>query len=205
MSGDLITSSQSAYERAKKTVMKKLKSSESVDTLFGVSARVPEPVFFCSIEPPSMATQTVLDQALAELQREDPSLRVSYNSETGQTVLAGMGELHLEIIRDRILKEYKLEADLGPLQIAYRESPIQEATDTLSVETKIGTIKNSVVVKLSVIPVDSCSSENVLKFDRSAESASNIAAIFPKHMVAIRQGIEVGLAHGPKISSQVKL
>ena len=67
-----------------------------------------------------MSWQVQLDQALACLAREDPSLRVQVDEETGQTILGGMGELHLEIIKDRIQKEYKVDADLGPLQISYR-------------------------------------------------------------------------------------
>lgn len=208
MSGDLLTSTQTAYQRAKRSVLKKLAKTENdqdvnVDSLFGISARIPEPVFFCSIEPPSMASQSTLDQALAELQREDPSLRVSYDAETGQTVLAGMGELHLEIIRDRILKEYKVDAELGPLQIAYREAPLTKLSDSVSVQTKIGSSKNSVLVRLSLIPVVDSSSSSVLKMDKSADNASNIAAIFPRHLLAVKQGVEVGLAQGPKISSQV--
>ncbi|XP_066154969.1 ribosome-releasing factor 2, mitochondrial isoform X2 [Euwallacea fornicatus] len=204
MSGDLVTSSQSVYDKARK-IAQKCSNSEDVDSAFGVGAEIPEPVFFCSIEPPSLAKQQALDQALAELQREDPSLRITYNSETGQTVLAGMGELHLEIIRDRILKEYKIEADLGPLQIAYREMPLQKVSDSLQVDTKIGNHKNSVLVRLSVVPSDCSSSQKALKFDKSQESASCIAGIFPKHLQAIRQGVEVGLAHGPKISSQASI
>jgi len=65
---------------------------------------IPDPVFFCSIEPPSMAFQKSLDQALECLTREDPSLRVRVDPDTGQTIIGGMGELHLEVIRDRILK-----------------------------------------------------------------------------------------------------
>lgn len=62
---------------------------DKVDELLGIDLTVPEPVFFCSIEPPSMGAQQALEQALGQLQREDQSLRVSQNSETGQTVLAG--------------------------------------------------------------------------------------------------------------------
>jgi len=90
MSGDLVTSSQSAFDKAKRNALKHLnKDDQEADSIFGLCASVPEPVFFCSIEPPSMATQQALDQALIQLQREDPSLRVSYNTETGQTVLGG--------------------------------------------------------------------------------------------------------------------
>ncbi|KAJ8925928.1 hypothetical protein NQ315_009780 [Exocentrus adspersus] len=208
-SGDLLTNSQSAYQRAKKCLLESLskKSSDDevdVNKILRIGVTAPEPVFFCSIEPPSLASQSSLEQALSELQREDPSLRVTHNSETGQTVLAGMGELHLEIIRDRILKEYKVEADLGPLQIAYRESPVRSLTDSLTLETKIGNSKQSVTVTLSLLPTDKMEDiSNVMKLDKTPEAASNIAAIFPKHLLAVKQGIEVGLAHGPKVSSQV--
>ncbi|XP_018570990.1 ribosome-releasing factor 2, mitochondrial [Anoplophora glabripennis] len=206
-SGDLITSTQSAYQKAKRNITQSLneRSGEiDAEKILGVGVTIPEPVFFCSIEPPSLAAQASLEQALTELQREDPSLRVTYNSETGQTVLAGMGELHLEIIRDRILKEYKIEADLGPLQIAYRESPIKKLTDTSTLETKIGNSKQSVTVTLSLLPTEQKEDiGNVMKLDKSPEAASNIASIFPKHLLAVKQGIETGLAHGPKIGSQV--
>lgn len=69
-----------------------------------VGLTVPDPVFFCSIEPPSMAFQKNLDFALECLLREDPSLHVRTDPDTGQTIIGGMGELHLEIIKDRILK-----------------------------------------------------------------------------------------------------
>ncbi|XP_076268400.1 mitochondrial ribosome recycling factor 2 isoform X2 [Rhynchophorus ferrugineus] len=204
MSGDLLTNTLTSYEKAKKSLLDTIQKSENTDNLFGISFKVPEPVFFCSIEPPSMATQTALDKALLELQREDPSLRVTYNSETGQTELAGMGELHLDIIRDRILKEYKIEADLGPLQISYREAPISNVRESLKIETKIGNTKHSVSATMSLIPVpDKNDTGDVLKFDKTSENASNLAGIYPRHMSAIRQGIKVGLMQGPKISCRV--
>ena len=82
--------------------------------------KVPDPVFMCTIEPPSLAYQLDLEKALTILQREDPSLRVKYDEDSGQTILSGMGELHLEIIQDRIKKEYGVDCYLGPLQISYK-------------------------------------------------------------------------------------
>lgn len=114
----------------------------------------------------------------------------------------GMGELHLEIIKDRILKEYKIDAELGPLQIAYREAPLQQVSGDLTHETKVGNSKQMVTVHLSLTP-STKHEKDVLKLDKSPQSASNIAHIFHKHLLAVRQGVEVGLAHGPKISSQV--
>lgn len=89
MSGDMITSSASALEKAKKQQTKVDSTNNNIEQIFGSPPNIPEPVFFCSIEPPSIAYQVPLEQALNELQREDPSLRVTQDIETGQTVLAG--------------------------------------------------------------------------------------------------------------------
>lgn len=82
----------------------------------------PEPVISMSIEPKSKADQEKMSNALARLSAEDPTFRVSTDQDTGQCIIAGMGELHLEIIRDRMLREFKVEADAGKPQIAYRET-----------------------------------------------------------------------------------
>ena len=71
-----------------------------------------------------------LDHALSCLTREDPSLRVSTNQDTGQTVLSGMGELHLEIIHDRLKRDFKVDCSLGKLQVAYREAPSVQVRKT---------------------------------------------------------------------------
>ncbi len=82
----------------------------------------PEPVISMSIEPRSKSDQEKMGNALARLMAEDPTFRVSTDTDTGQTIIAGMGELHLEIIRDRMLREFKVETDAGKPQIAYRET-----------------------------------------------------------------------------------
>lgn len=117
-----------------------------------------------------------------------------------------MGELHLEIIKDRILKEYKIEADLGPIQIAYREAPIEKATDTLTVETTIGNIKQFASLKMSLLPCDenAVTQKELFKLDKTPEYASELASIFPKHLVAIKKGVDFGLAYGPKVGCPVK-
>ena len=84
--------------------------------------RFPEPVLQQAIEPKSKDAQDKLGLALHKLEEEDPSFRVSYNQETGQTIIAGMGQLHLEIIIDRILREFNVEAQVGQPQVAYRET-----------------------------------------------------------------------------------
>ena len=82
----------------------------------------PDPVIAMSIEPKSKADQEKLSIALQRLSEEDPTFVVSSDAETGQTLIAGMGELHLDIIRDRLFREFKVDADAGKPQIAYRET-----------------------------------------------------------------------------------
>jgi len=82
----------------------------------------PEPVISMSIEPKTKADQEKMSIGLQRLAEEDPTFRLSSNEETGQTIIAGMGELHLEIIRDRLFREFKVEAEAGRPQIAYRET-----------------------------------------------------------------------------------
>ncbi|RMG70376.1 MAG: elongation factor G, partial [Nitrospirae bacterium] len=82
----------------------------------------PEPVISIAIEPKTKADQEKLSAALAKLAQEDPSFRVTFDEETGQTLISGMGELHLEIIVDRLIREFKVGANVGKPQVAYRET-----------------------------------------------------------------------------------
>jgi len=106
-----------------------LKATTTGDTLSDENKKVilermefPEPVIELAVEPKSTADQEKMGLALARLAAEDPSLRVSTDHETGQTVIKGMGELHLEIIIDRMRREFKVEANIGAPQVAYRET-----------------------------------------------------------------------------------
>ena len=96
------------------------------------SMEFPEPVIDIAIEPKTKAGQDKMGEALAKLAEEDPTFRVSTNKETGQTIIAGMGELHLEIIVDRLLREFKVEANVGKPQVAYKET----FTKTVEVDSK---------------------------------------------------------------------
>jgi elongation factor G len=82
----------------------------------------PPPVFFASISPQSISDTRSMDEGLEKLLREDPSLHVSYDNETGQTLLSGMGELHLEIARDRLLKDLKAKVHVGSIMVSYKET-----------------------------------------------------------------------------------
>jgi len=82
----------------------------------------PDPVIHVAIEPKTKADQEKMGEALQKLTEEDPTLRVATNEETGQTIISGMGELHLEIIIDRMKREFKVEANIGKPQVAYKET-----------------------------------------------------------------------------------
>ena len=86
------------------------------------SMEFPEPVIELAIEPKTKAGQGKMGEALAKLAEEDPTFRAHTDAETGQTIIAGMGELHLEIIVDRLLREFKVEANVGAPQVAYKET-----------------------------------------------------------------------------------
>ncbi|MFH1597034.1 MAG: elongation factor G [Pseudomonadota bacterium] len=88
---------------------------------------IPQPVIDIAIEPQTKADQDKLGQALGKISDEDPSFRVHSDAETGQTIISGMGELHLEIIVDRLLREFKVDARVGRPQVAYRETITEEA------------------------------------------------------------------------------
>ena len=96
------------------------------------SMEFPEPVIELAIEPKTKAGQGKLGEALAKLAEEDPTFRAHTDQETGQTIIAGMGELHLEIIVDRLLREFKVEANVGAPQVAYKET----ITTNADVDTK---------------------------------------------------------------------
>ncbi|XP_025892165.1 ribosome-releasing factor 2, mitochondrial isoform X2 [Nothoprocta perdicaria] len=144
--GDTLVSSKAAAAAAAR------RAGRAAGDLLLAGVDVPEPVFFCTMEPPSLAEQQDLDNALSCLQREDPSLKVKLDPDTGQTVLCGMGELHIEIIHDRIKREYGIDTYLGPLQIAYRETVLNTAQATDTLDKTVGEKRHCVTVELEVRP-----------------------------------------------------
>jgi elongation factor G len=113
-----------------------LKNTTTGDTLSAENAPVllesmvfPDPVIDIAIEPKTKAEQDKLGSALAKLAEEDPTFRVRTDQDTGQTIIAGMGELHLEVIVDRLLREFKVEANVGKPQVAYRETAGRETNN----------------------------------------------------------------------------
>lgn len=97
---------------------------EPLNTLQLRPIDVPPPVFFAGVEPHSLSEEKKLQESLALLLREDPSLHVTVDEDSGQTLLSGMGELHLEIARDRLLNDLKAKASMGRIEIGYRETPL---------------------------------------------------------------------------------
>jgi len=134
-----------------------LKFATTGDTLCDLKAPIayesmsfPEPVLSLAIEPKSTADIEKLKESLLRLSKEDPSLQVSTHEETGQTLIAGMGELHLQIIVDRLLREFKINANVGNPQVSYRECitiPKKE-TDEFSRTVQSKLFKASVTVKI---------------------------------------------------------
>lgn len=200
--GDLITTTASASSNARKKLeARKDISPESIENFFTSSSKIMEPVFFCSIEAPSLSYQAALEAALQRLEREDPSLKVTHDSETGQIIVAGMGELHIEVIKERIRSEYKIDVDLGPLQISYRETITEASKDTFTFEYKIGKSDYTVTITMSVIP--NYHGNQTLLFDRSPECCANIDGISQKMLKAIKSGVDSVYIHGPKLSYPV--
>jgi elongation factor G len=120
-----------------------LKDTKTGDTLCEENKPVilermefPEPVISIAVEPKTKADQERMGMALSKLAEEDPSFRVTTNSETGQTIIQGMGELHLEIIVDRMKREFKVESNVGAPQVAYRETITQAVKDQQGVHKK---------------------------------------------------------------------
>ncbi|KAG9488099.1 hypothetical protein GDO78_007737 [Eleutherodactylus coqui] len=162
---------------------------QAQDSLVLAGVEIPEPVFFCTIEPPSVAKQSDLENALRCLQLEDPSLIVKTDPDSGQLILCGMGELHIEIIHDRIRREYRLETYLGPLQIAYRETILSgsQASDTL--DRIIGDSRQQVTVELKIRPL---SADSPL-----IEYSGHLPASVNGYKEAIENGIHSSYLTGP--------
>ena len=119
------------------------------------SMEFPEPVISLAIEPKTKAGQGKMGEALAKLAEEDPTFKAYTDEETGQTIIAGMGELHLEIIVDRLLREFKVEANIGAPQVAYKETIRKEASVDEKYARQSGGKGQYGHVKLHVYPNES--------------------------------------------------
>ncbi|MDC0449713.1 elongation factor G [Pelagibacteraceae bacterium] len=114
----------------------------------------PDPVIEIAVEPKTKADQEKMGEALARLAKEDPSFRVSSDEESGQTIIKGMGELHLDIIIDRMKREFKVEANIGAPQVAYRETILNSSEVTYIHKKQSGGSGQFAKVTLSVEPLE---------------------------------------------------
>ena len=116
------------------------------------SMNFPDPVIRVAIEPKTKAGQEKMGIALAKLAEEDPTFKANTDEETGQTIIAGMGELHLEIIVDRLLREFKVEANVGAPQVAYKETIQSESSSDLKYKRQSGGSGQYGHVKIRIMP-----------------------------------------------------
>ena len=196
-----------------------------INTLQLQPITVPPPLFFTSIEPHSLSEEKALEEALSVLLREDPSLSITHDDETGQTQLAGMGELHLEIARDKLINDHKIRASMGKIEIGYREA-IEEASGdvTQSYDREISGKQSSASCTVSIQPLKDevemqplnnhtqrfhLADDNVLtvehpSFDKKGRSISSEGGSSSLHglslrsiIAALRAGAVAALARGP--------
>ncbi|WP_404367972.1 elongation factor G [Marinobacter sp.] len=177
-----------------------LKNVTTGDTLCAENAKIvlermefPEPVISVAVEPKSKADQEKMGVALGKLAQEDPSFRVRTDEESGQTIISGMGELHLDIIVDRMRREFKVEANIGKPQVAYREC-IRKSVD---VEGKF--VRQSggrgqyghVHVRFEPLPLDDEEGENFVFVNEV------VGGVVPKEYIpAVQQGIYEQMQNG---------
>ena len=149
------------------------------------SMEFPEPVIELAIEPKTKAGQGKMGEALAKLAEEDPTFRAHTNTETGQTIIAGMGELHLEIIVDRLLREFKVEANVGAPQVAYKESFTKPVDQEYKYAKQSGGRGQYGHCKVKFEPMDP-NGEETFKFESTV-----VGGAIPKEYIpAVGEGIE---------------
>merc|ERR1712232_1081590 len=153
----------------------------------------PEPVIKVSVEPKTKADQQKMGEALAKLAAEDPSFRFARDEETGQTVIEGMGELHLEIIVDRMMREFNVECTVGAPQVSYREAITKEATIDYTHKKQSGGSGQFAKIKLVFEPKEFSEEE-----DMDFEFISDIkGGNVPKEYIpGVQKGIESVLGSG---------
>ena len=149
------------------------------------SMEFPEPVIQLAIEPKTKAGQGKMGEALAKLAEEDPTFRAHTDEETGQTIIAGMGELHLEIIVDRLLREFKVEANVGAPQVAYKETFTKAVDQDYKYAKQSGGRGQYGHCKVKFEPMDP-NGEETFKFESTV-----VGGAIPKEYIpAVGEGIE---------------
>jgi elongation factor G len=176
-----------------------LKDTTTGDTLCAQNAQVilermifPEPVIDISVEPKSKADQEKMGLALNRLAAEDPSFRVKTDEESGQTIISGMGELHLDILVDRMKREFKVEANIGQPQVAYRETITRSADVDYTHKKQSGGSGQFARVKMTVEPAEAGKG---LEFVNKVVGGS-----IPKEYIpGVEKGVNSVMSSGPLI------
>ena len=160
------------------------------------SVNFPEPVISVAIEPKSTAESAKLTKALDRLSMEDPTFKVSFNAETAQTLISGMGELHLDIIVDRLKREFRVEANVGAPQVSYREAIRGTASVEEEFHREAGSLNQYAKLKIKVEPAPL---DDGLVFENKA-SVAQVPEAFIK---GVRMGLEETMQAGPMTGSAV--
>jgi elongation factor G len=167
------------------------------------SIEFPDPVIQIAIEPKTKADQDRLGESLAKLAREDPSFRVSVNRETSQTLISGMGELHLEIIVDRLLREFKVDANIGKPQVAYRETIRKSAEAEGRFVRQSGGHGQFGVVDLRIEPLEKGGG---FEFVDATKGGSIPRNFIPSVEDGVKEAMETGVLAGyPMVDVRVQL
>ena len=160
------------------------------------SMEFPDPVIEIAIEPKTKAGQEKMGIALSKLAEEDPTFKTYTNEETGQTIIAGMGELHLEIIVDRLLREFKVEANIGKPQVSYKETITQEADVDYKYAKQSGGHGQYGHVKIKVYPREPGSG---FEFKSTIVGGAIPKEYIPKIEDGIREAMETGPVAGYQV------
>ncbi|MGC9398989.1 MAG: elongation factor G [Anaerolineae bacterium] len=187
-----------------------LKQSFTGDTLSAVNAPIvlesisfPEPVIWVAVEPKTLADQDRLNEALERLAEEDPTFRVRYDEGTGQTIISGMGELHLDILVDRMLREFHVQANVGQPRVAYRETVTEAATVETVFDRSLAGRPQYARLTLGVAPME----EGAEPCFVSAVDAEEVPkGLLEAVRVGVLESLESGFLAGyPMVGLQVRL
>ncbi len=161
------------------------------------------PVISVAIEPKSTADQEKIEMALAKLAEEDPTFKVRVDEETGQTIISGMGELHLEVLTHRLLREFKVPVRVGKPQVVYREAVQKSVEVTQTFDREIGGSRQTAAATIRVAPLER-GSGNVVKIDLPEDALPE--GYKEQILETLEQGLESGVIQGyPMVDTEVVL
>jgi elongation factor G len=156
--------------------------------------QIPEPVIFRSIEPKTSAEQSSLDEALGRFVREDPSFSTRQDPDSGQTLICGQGELHLEVMVDRLQREYRVDAHVGKPMVAYRETIAKPLKKTLEYDREIGGKRQFARVELELVPRErGAGNDFVAALPKTPLGQPLLPPVF---VAAVKEGVTDSLTRG---------